>query len=342
MGIFKRIATTRFQNEVSTCLIGGLALVFLTVVCYRLRFNVATAGFLYVIVVVLLSCIGGLVSSIVISIIAVVCLAHLAPPRYSFRVDDPLDVVAIITFLITSLVISFLVSKLRKMTDVALSSINRRLIDSEERGRARIARELHDDIGQRLALLAVELDELQQNSDNFPAEIRTRMGELSTHTLEIVKDTQSLSHELHSAKLEYLGLAAAVRGFCKEFGQRQKVEVDFRTHDLPSSLPPDISLALFRVMQEALQNSLKHSGARHSEVDLFGTKGAIHLIVRDSGVGFDLGAAMKGGGLGLVSMQERMRLVRGEFSIDSQPKRGTTIQAKVPLASGRSPARKVA
>jgi signal transduction histidine kinase len=113
-----------------------------------------------------------------------------------------------------------------------------------------------------------------------------------------------------------------------------KVEIDFQTHDLPISLPPDISLCLFRVLQEALHNSAKHSGVRHFEVGLWGTSDEIHLTVKDSGAGFDREAAKASGGLGLISMEERLKLLKRTLSIDSQPKRGTTIHAGVPLSSG--------
>jgi signal transduction histidine kinase len=142
-----------------------------------------------------------------------------------------------------------------------------------------------------------------------------------------------LSHELHSSKLEYVGIAAAMRGFCQEFGEQQKVEIDFKIHDLPAPLSQDISLCLFRVLQEAVHNSAKHSGVRHFEVRLWGTSDEIHLTVRDSGAGFDREAAKESRGLGLISMEERLKLLNGTFSIESQPKRGTTIHARVPLSS---------
>ena len=128
-----------------------------------------------------------------------------------------------------------------------------------------------------------------------------------------------------------------MRGFCQEFGEQQKVEIDFKTHDLPSTLSPDISLGLFRVLQEALHNSAKHSGVRHFEVRLWGTSDEIHLTVSDSGAGFDREAAKESRGLGLVSMEERLKLLDGTFSIESQPKRGTTIHARAPLAQQTKP-----
>ncbi len=110
------------------------------------------------------------------------------------------------------------------------------------------------------------------------------------------------------------------------------MEIDFQTHDLPSPLPPNISLCLYRVLQEALHNSAKHSGVRYIEVRLWGTSGEIHLTVEDSGKGFDTEAAKKGQGLGLISMEERLKLLNGTISVVSQPNRGTTIHARVPLS----------
>jgi PAS domain S-box-containing protein len=223
----------------------------------------------------------------------------------------------------------------RKLSEAALAGVSGRLIEAQEQERRRIARELHDDIGQRLALLAVELEQLHQDPPDVP-EVRSRMGELQKQASELATDIQTLSHELHSTKLEYLGPVAAMVDLCRELGEQTKVKIDFQSQDLPSPLPPDISLCLFRVLQESLRNAVKHSGARHVEVGLSGTPGEIHLAVSDRGVGFDSEAAKEGRGLGLVSMQERLKLMRGTLSIESQPKRGTTIHARVPLSSGSS------
>jgi PAS domain S-box-containing protein len=218
----------------------------------------------------------------------------------------------------------------REKADRERLQLSGRLIDTQEQERTRIGRELHDDIVQRLALVAVELQQLHENSVILP-DVRSRMSKLHKQISEIAADTQSLSHELHSAKLQYLGIAVAMRGFCREFGEQQKVEIDFQTHDLPSPLSPDISLCFFRVLQEALHNSVKHSGVRHFEVRLWGTSDEIHLTVSDSGAGFDREAAKTSRGLGLISMEERLKLLNGTLSIDSQFKRGTTVHARVPL-----------
>jgi signal transduction histidine kinase len=131
-------------------------------------------------------------------------------------------------------------------------------------------------------------------------------------------------------------MVRAAKSFCKEFSEGQKVEIDFQSHDLATSLPTELSLSLFRVLQEALRNATKH---RHFEVRLWGSTGEVHLTVSDLGAGFDAEAAMKSTGLGLTSMQERLRLVCGELSINSQPKSGTTIHARVPFDSTSDSAR---
>jgi len=321
VGILKIIKNKRFQRAVAQSVIACLALTSLTVVCYRLHLNIATACLLYIIVVVFLALAGNFASSIVAAIVAALCLAHLAPPAYSFRVDDTLNDVAIAAFLTTSSVIARLVSKLREMRDEAVSSVNRKLIEAEEKERTRIGKELDHNISQRMTLLAVQLQQLGTDASD----------QLRKQSSEISNDIQALAHTLYPSKLEYLGLVATMRAFCGEFAVRHKVEIDFGSHDVPSPPPLEISLPLFRVLQEALDNSVRHSGERQFKVELFGTPGAIHLIVSDPGVGFDPKAAMKGTGFGLISMRDRLRLMNGAFSIDSQPKRGTKIHASVPL-----------
>jgi len=225
----------------------------------------------------------------------------------------------------------------RKRAEAALFNARLKLIEAQEQERTRIARELHDDIGQRLALLTVELDQLHTKANGLPAEVRDSLKELKKQSVEIASDTQFLSHELHSAKLEYLGTTAAMKGFCREFSERQQVEIDFTSENVPGSLPPNISLCLFRVLQEALHNSAKHSGAKSFVVRLSGAPNEIYLSVRDSGTGFDSEGVKESHGLGLISMEERLALVNGTLSIDSHPNRGTTIYACVPLnAAGDS------
>ncbi len=219
-----------------------------------------------------------------------------------------------------------------KTGEEALAGVSRRLIEVQEQERTRIARELHDDIGQRLAMLTIELEQLRQRYSDLPAGLLYYVGQLRDHSSEIATDVQSLSRELHSSKLEYLGIATAMKAFCKEFSDQQNVEVVFAHDEVPRTLSQEISLCLFRVLQEALQNALKHSGVRHFEVELRYGSDAIDLTVRDSGSGLDVQQAMKTRGLGLISMAERVKLVDGQLAIDSQPNRGTTIHARVPLS----------
>jgi signal transduction histidine kinase len=229
------------------------------------------------------------------------------------------------TIAVPLMLLSALLTELRQSTA--------KVVAAQEEERARIARELHDDICQRLALVAVKLDGLQHNPFS-KAEIREDIAEAGKQVQDLGRDVQALSHHLHSSKLEYLGLAKAAAGFCREVSNQRGVEIDFHSENIPRDLPKEIGLSLFRVLQEAIQNAAKHSGSRHFEVSLSGGLNEIELRVRDSGIGFDPQEAMKGRGLGLTSIGERLKLVNGNLSIDSQPQRGTTIQARVPLTTG--------
>jgi signal transduction histidine kinase len=220
----------------------------------------------------------------------------------------------------------------RRRAEEALSCMNRRVIEAEERERNRIARDLHEDIGQRLALLAIAVAQLKNDLPHQAVELLDRLDAAWKQTLEILTDVKASAHELHSPRLEYLGIAAVMRSFCEEFGERKKVEIDFRSHGLPSLVHGEFSICLFRVLQEALHNGVKHSGVKRFRVQLWADD-EIHLAVSDSGVGFDVEAARRGRGLGLTRMEQRVRLANGTFSIDSQPEKGTTVHVGVPLGS---------
>jgi signal transduction histidine kinase len=321
------------KRSMAQCVIASATLAVLTGISYRLHLNIATVSLLFVIVVAVLARVGTLVSSIVASIVAVVFLAHLAPPAFSFRIGDPLDAVAIAAFFVTSIMIASLVSRVRTQGEEALSSVSHRVVEAEEQERRRIAKDLHEGIGQRVTLLVIEIERLQTDFLSG-ADVQSRIDSVLQQNLEILTDVKILAHELYSPRLEYLGIAAVMSSFCRELGQQKKIEINFRTDGLPGHVPPDVSLCLFRVLQEALRNAVQHSGARQLDVQLNGTAGEIHLKVHDSGVGFDAKAAKKSRGLGLNHMQERLKLVKGSVSIDSQPKRGTTIHARVPLRRG--------
>ena len=220
----------------------------------------------------------------------------------------------------------------RKLAEEALSSMNGRLIEAQESERARIARDLHDDIGQRLALLAMGLVQAKGLlPDASGGEAPGCLDALQKQTTEIIADVQALSHELHPPRLLHLGVVAAMRGFCEELSGQKSAKIDFRDENVPGSVPPDVSLCLFRVLQEALHNAVRHSQAPHFDVHLRGTGDGIDLTVRDDGVGFDVSGANRGVGLGLTSMKERLKLVGGELFIESQSTRGTTVLARAPV-----------
>jgi PAS domain S-box-containing protein len=220
----------------------------------------------------------------------------------------------------------------RKQAEEALASVSHKLIEAQEKERTRIARELHDDINQRIALLAVELEQLQQSNSGLDGDVRRRMIDLGRRITEIGIEVQAISHRLHSSKLEILGVVVACRSFCREVAERNKVTVDFTEGGTPRGVPQDVSLCLFRILQESLNNAIKHSGAQHFEVRLRAVSDEIQLTVRDCGVGFDAPAALNGHGLGLISMRERASLVKGTISITSKPMTGTEITLRVPIA----------
>jgi PAS domain S-box-containing protein len=205
----------------------------------------------------------------------------------------------------------------QKRAEEALGRAKRKLVRVQEQERARIARELHDDIGQRLALLTVGLTGVSE--------------ELQTQASEIAADLQSLSHELHPSKIEVVGAVSGIRVFCREFAQQHQFDVHFEASDITRQPSSNISLSLFRILQEALHNTAKHSGIRQCRVRLWEAHGWVHLVVSDEGKGFDLAAAKVNRGIGLITMQERVSLVDGDLRIESQPGHGTTVHARVPI-----------
>jgi signal transduction histidine kinase len=218
----------------------------------------------------------------------------------------------------------------RRLAEEALASVGRRLIQGHEEERTWIARELHDDIVQRVALVAVELEQCNHRADattGIHDHIRHALQRLS----DLGNDIQGLSHRLHSSKLEYLGLVTAAKTFCRELSEQRKVRIEFNHSDVLGAIPKEISLCLFRVLQEALQNAVKHSVEQNFKVEVRGTKEGISLTVSDSGIGFNWQDAMNRGGLGLISMRERLHLVNGELFIQSTLGRGTIVLARVPL-----------
>jgi signal transduction histidine kinase len=218
-----------------------------------------------------------------------------------------------------------------KVAEEALATVGSRLIEANEGERTWIARELHDDVNQQIAVLGIRLDRLKQHVSESTADVQTEVTELYQRITQLGKNVQALSHRLHSSKLDYLGIVAAGRSFCEELSAQYQLQIHFNHAGVPRKLPAEISLCLFRVLQEALQNAVKHSGAREFNVELCAQHGEIQLAVIDQGIGFDSQNASTNRGLGLISMHERLQLVKGQLSIRSKKGQGTTICARVPI-----------
>ena len=220
---------------------------------------------------------------------------------------------------------------MRLQAEAAWLELDRRLMNVQEVERTRIARELHDNIGQSLALFSFELERVRRLVRGLSKDGDSRLKGLCGKIKELGQTVSDLSHQLHSSELELLGLSVAVAGLCREFSEQYPVEVDCVCSDIPEGVGADVSLGLFRVMQEALHNAAKHSHARKIHVELRGAKEFVCLTIMDDGIGFSSDNAIGGPGLGLISMNERMHLIDGSFTISSKPRGGTRIEAIAPL-----------
>ncbi len=223
-----------------------------------------------------------------------------------------------------------------KTSQHQLRQLSVRLIEVQEQERRRIARELHDDFNQTLALLAVKLDMLRQKPPRSQGELEIKLNELSSQVRDLSSALHELSHELHPLKLEQLGLVTSIQSLCKEVFQNHSLKIEFHAEQTSISVPPEIALCLYRIVQESLRNIIKHSGAKEAKIRMTADKNEFRLEIADRGNGFDTARLGKQGGLGFISMQERLRLVGGVMFINSQPFQGTTIQIRVPLLSSES------
>jgi len=224
----------------------------------------------------------------------------------------------------------------RKLSEASLQELSGRLIHAQEEERARIARELHDDLSQRMALLQIGLEQLAHDNGGLSSKVRQQLHNIAEVAREASSNLHDLSHQLHPFKLDSLGLVVSLGGFCREFSEQYHVQVQFVHHDIPGQIPKDLTLCLFRIAQEALRNVTKHSGASEARVELSGHGDEIDLCISDSGVGFDPESVKGEGGLGLISMRERLRLVRGHLVVASEPSRGTRIRVRVPLPTSNT------
>jgi PAS domain S-box-containing protein len=205
------------------------------------------------------------------------------------------------------------------------------LLTAQEEERRRVSRELHDDLNQKLAMLAVDIEALEQQLPASFEPLLDQLGSLRSRVVELSDDLRRVAYQLHPSMLEHLGLAVALKSYCAEFSKREKIKARLAPRDLPDALPQDVALCLYRVAQEALRNVARHSGSPRAAVSLTRTAGGIHLSIIDFGVGFDPDLPRGRGGLGFISMQERVRLVGGSWSVKSRPGQGTRIDVRIPL-----------
>jgi signal transduction histidine kinase len=208
-----------------------------------------------------------------------------------------------------------------------------RLIIAQEEERKRLKRELHEDLNQQVASLAIELGYLGFQLPDAEDSIRDQIAKLEGRTTLLSEQMSRISHELHSSTLEYIGLAEALRYHCLEFSDREGIRVKINLQSNFVDIPSDAGLCLYRVVQESLKNIASHSGAKSAIVTLASDSETIELSVADQGVGFDPTPQSLRRGVGLITIRERVRLLRGSFEIKSQPGIGTVLKVRIPLRS---------
>lgn len=210
----------------------------------------------------------------------------------------------------------------------ALAALTGKLITAQEEERRRIARELHDDVGQRIALMANDLYRLRNVPDSSLHKTMLRLlGEVNS----IADCIRNVSHNLHPPGLDLLPLPIVLRSYFDEFMERTSVQVAFEADNVPAGLTQGVKLCLYRVVQESFQNIAKHSRADEAEVKLTGDVEGLTLVIKDHGKGFDLAQHSVAMGLGLTSMRERVAAIGGTITIKSAPAQGTQIEVYVPL-----------
>jgi signal transduction histidine kinase len=217
----------------------------------------------------------------------------------------------------------------RWVAEEDLARLGSGLLKVQEAERARIARELHDGISQQLALVALELDALQSRLPDSAGIRRADVAALAQGVRTIAADLQQVTRGLHPARLEHLGLVPAVRALARDM-EHYKLRIDVLESGWPPNLPSTVALSLYRVAQEALHNAVKHSGADLVAVSFRGEDSALTLTIADAGVGFNTNSAAAFGGLGIVSMRQRLRTIGGTLTITAAPGQGTQVQARLP------------
>jgi signal transduction histidine kinase len=248
-------------------------------------------------------------------------------------------VVTLLFILAFSVIFAYLYNSQRRLTLAKEKEkhLSGKLMNAEEKERRRIASELHDDFSQRLAVLSLGLENVDEATPPSFTDVHRQLHDLVKSTSDLSTDLHTLSHQLHSSTLESLGLVPGVAALCKEFTATQGIRVDFTSAEVPRTIDSDTALSVFRIVQEGLRNLKKYSGTGEAKVDLRVKGDRLEVTVRDEGFGFDLKGLRTNEGLGIRSMEERVRSLGGKFELRSEPGKGTTLRASLPLKSGGEP-----
>ena len=217
--------------------------------------------------------------------------------------------------------------------EAEIRALSARLIHAQEEERRRLSRELHDDLSQQIAAMSIGMGNLKRGIPAEQTEPREKSDRIQQKLVELSETVRRMSHELHPAILQHSGLSAALRGYCREFGEVSGIRVTLRTVGEFGDVRPEVALSVFRIVQEALRNVGKHAGVNEAEVELIHTGEAIRLTVSDQGVGFAANRQRGPAGLGLVSIRERTRLVEGTMELESAPGEGTRLTVRIPDAA---------
>ncbi len=218
-------------------------------------------------------------------------------------------------------------------TQEELDKLTGRLVAAQEEERHRIARDIHDDFTQRLVVAVMNLQSLEESLSSETAKLQCQ--KILANLDALSEDLRKLSHNLHPSTLEHLGLVPALRALAEDFEQRESIPICVSTRNVPSNLPEDAKIAIYRIVQEALRNVVKHASAQSIDVALVGGQRELHVSVRDVGRGFDAGGAQTQPGLGLVSMTQRAHLIGGALDIKSELGVGTQVMLRLPLSAER-------
>jgi PAS domain S-box-containing protein len=212
-----------------------------------------------------------------------------------------------------------------------LQKLASRLITAQEEQMRQLARDLHDDLTQKLAVLAIDAGILEKKCSTSPPEVHQKLVEIKKKLIKVSEDVHNLSRQLHPSIIDDLGLAQAIDSECFTFTQTTGIAVSFSPQNVPNPIPKDIALCIYRVIQECLRNVARHSKAPEAHISLVGHPDGIRLSIRDSGIGFDMNEVKQKAGLGFTGMRERVRLARGTLSIRSQPEKGTVVKVLIPV-----------